>query len=583
MSRNREGRALPAAPVQGLFAMDTAPTRSLPALATVVLAAVALAWFYYTGLYCSDDTRYLLGAIKIAMGEEIAVGSLAERRAAFLLPAAAVFALTESIDLAIAVYGLFLVGIGVVTLLIARRLLPIGAAWVATLLALAQPVLFLFAGALLPDLASAFFLALALYFLIRAPGLGDRHPGRLAMAAVGGCIAAGFAMKESSIVLLAIPLGWLGLLGLHGRWLDAIKGGGLLLAGFVAVLLLEALVFRATAGQWYSSVASLFAPHDFSGYVESQGRTPLERLRTLRGLLGPHTSWLFLLAGVSMLHLVLQCVRRGLGEGAVAWLLVAGFWAWPTFYFTLGTASLSAYAFPVMQQRYYAPSIVPAALLAVHLLQVAAAPLWRRYRFVQLLPMAILVLLCSAPYLERYKRGLIYGAGAKEALELAVHDARQRYPDLPLLDSHSGWTTDLHRCRALLMQDVEGGRDRLLAAIRSGDDLGGQFGYVDAAELNEPVLMLGHGPFLSNGGESRWARALLARVERGELIAEHLARYRVQSRRALRGLMWLPRQQAARSAMRRAGRERELGGAPVPGEEVHSVVDLYLLRPAGSH
>jgi hypothetical protein len=275
----------------------------------------------------------------------------------------------------------------------------------------------------------------------------------------------------------------------------------------------------------------------------------------------------------------------------MAWLGVVGFWAWPTFYFTFGTASLSTYVFPVMQQRYYAPGIVPAAILAVRLLSVVAATLMAtRRRAVTLLVIA-LALLCSAPYFDRHQRGLIYGAAAKEALDLAVYDANRRFPGVPVLDSDSGWTTDLNRCRALLMPDADGGRSRLVQAIRSGDDLRGRFGYSDIGSLRSPFLVLGHGPFLSGAQQGPWTRDLSARIARGELAAEHIARYRVRPWPELTGLMWLPRQQAVRLSMRRSGldgilHDMSLSDDPATNSksstrpaDTLSIVDLYLVTP----
>ncbi|AOH35058.1 hypothetical protein BGP89_00665 [Luteimonas sp. JM171] len=162
-------------------------TRDIAAAGAVAAIAVAIAWLYYTGLYCSDDTRYLLGAIRIAVGEDISTASLAERRVALLIPAAAMYAATRSIDWAIAIYPLFYVGLGIMAYALARLFFPFAGALLAALPALAQLALFLYSGALMPDLGSAFFIALALYLLCRMI-LDDNRRRQVAFASGHGCM-----------------------------------------------------------------------------------------------------------------------------------------------------------------------------------------------------------------------------------------------------------------------------------------------------------------------------------------------------------------------------------------------------------
>ncbi|MEG3194127.1 hypothetical protein SNE32_18040, partial [Lysobacter sp. D1-1-M9] len=112
-------------------------------------------------------------------------------------------------DLLAVPYLLFFAGTGCSGYLLARRLLPRACAALAMLLVAAQPVLFLYAGAMLPDIAGTFFIVLALLLLVlwlEAVEVGARWPRELVLAAgVGGAMAASLTIKESGLVLLVVP------------------------------------------------------------------------------------------------------------------------------------------------------------------------------------------------------------------------------------------------------------------------------------------------------------------------------------------------------------------------------------------
>ncbi len=556
------------------------------AASAIAMLAFVIAWFYYTGLYCSDDTRYLIGAIRIALGEDISTTSLAERRVALLMPAAVMYALTRSIDLAIVIYALFYIGLGLVAYALARRFFNVRGAVLAALLAMVQPALFFYSGALMPDIASAFFLAVALYFLCRwLAAEAESGRGLWFAAAAAVSIAVAFTLKESSAIVVLIPAALVAVGLARKRVAVPLSAAAVMVGGFAAVLLLEALLFRFAAGHWYSSVASLFAPHDFGRYVEVQGRTPLARLKTLWVVLGPHAAMLFLLAGVALVQLLWQCLKRKLScQDAAAWLTIAGFWAWSAFYFTFGTASLTEYAPPVMQQRYYAPCIVPAALLVARLIQSIVRVDGRERARLSggLVAGALLLFFLLAPYSERSQRGMIYGAPAKEAFIVAMRDTQRRFPDVPVVDTDSGWTTDLNRCRALLLSNQDDGDGGLFEAIRSREDLRGSFGYADLAGLEAPYLIVGHGPLLSAPEPMGWARELEQRIGRGELVAGKVGLYVGPSYNDLAGRHWMPREMAVRSFAAEAASEQSLSiateGDHASGLDARvQAVEVYLI------
>ena len=498
--------------------------RILSALA-LVFAAVGAIWF--TGLYCSDDTRYLIGAIKIALGEPIAAESLAERRAVLLLPAALAYAATGDAELAIVPYLAFFVLLGVAGYLLARCVLARGAAVLAVLLAAAQPVLFLYAGALLPDVPSAALLALVLVFLFRWLRLCQE--GRRAVVeagAIGAGLAVALTLKESALVLVPVVLAAMllapaGSTGTKGRWRDLL----VLATGFLVVLVLEAGLMRVLSGHWHSSLVSLASPHDVDAFAEFQGRTVLARVKTLVVELGPHAVVLFAVAGLSTVGVLVEWLRGRLERGeALAWFVLAAAWAWPLLSFTLGTVSTSSWMWPVMQQRYYAPCILPAAILAARML------VWPfRLGVKGPLPVVAAVVLtlawlASAFHVESGRRGLIYAATAKDAFQLAREDARVEFPGVPVIDVASGWTTDLNRCRALLMPQ-QLGADRLVETIRTGGDLQGEFGYLTTDQLQPPYLLVGHGDVLGAAPAGSTAEAVARAVGDGALQARRVGQY----------------------------------------------------------
>lgn len=556
--------------------------RDVGLLVVVALAFLLVGGYYFTGLYCSDDTRYLLGAMRIATGESISTVSLAERRVMFLLPAAALHAAGRDAELLIAPYLLFFVGTGCAGYLLARKLLPRAGALVAMLLAAAQPALFLHAGAMLPDIPSTFFIAVALLLLCFWLKAQDPASGRIGgirfAAGVGAAMAASFTIKESGMALMAVPLVVMGAALWGRRPGHKLATAGALLLGFAGVLVLEALVFRLTAGHWYSSLLSLSTPHDMQAYMRLQGTTPLARLGTLRMTLGPYTTVLFLLAGVATLHLLWTWYSGRLPRvRALAWLAVALCWLWPMLAFTFGTVSLTQYLPPVIQQRYYAPAIVPAAVLVAHLMLWVGGARSRAAMRIGTVPAALLVVwFLSAPYGMRGDRGLIYGAGAKEAFLLARDDAARRYPGVPLYDVESGWSTDLGRCRALLVPTLPNGHRRLAEALRSGGDRRGRFRQPELADMPLPFLVAGHGDFLGPEKSGRWSAELLRREAAGELVVNKVGRYGRSAATVADRYPWLPRTSAVVRA-EASGRPQHHPAGHGEDSERAEYVDLYLV------
>lgn len=547
----------------------------------VALCFTAIAYYYYTGLYCSDDTRYLAGAIKIAAGEIISTASLAERRLVFLLPAAAAHALGAGPDLIASAYIPFFIGAGLAGFALARQLLPSGAGVIAMALAACQPAFFLYAGALLPDLASTAFLTGALVFALR---WGDAAVGLVPMAKgmggstasaflIGTCIGIAFALKESGLILLPLPLAAMVLLARQRCVTHTFADLGALSLGLLLVLGCEAIVFRLIAGHWYSSLLSLASPHDMSAFADSQGRLPWARLRTLAGALGMHTSALFSLALLATLRLI-HCWRQGAlpGEQVLKWSLIVSAWAWPTFYFTFGTTSATAYSPPIIQQRYYAPAVIPAAILAADL----GMALWRRKRrgwfstgLSAVSAGVVLTVAMTAVYAYRHDRGLIYAAEAKEVFRLAHADLRSRFPGVPIHGIQSRANPDLDRCRTLLaplVPDSTGSPLSSLGGARAGS-----------------LLLVGYGVDLLAAEPTEPMAELRLLQSAGRVMVEPIAHYHVLDSHRLDRRSWLPRTFAVAEIIATGSPGKAAVSQANDDSPLESHLEAYLVRPLHSN
>lgn len=183
---------------------------------------------------------------------------------------------------------------------------------------------------------------------------------------------------------------------------------------------------------------------------------------------------------------------------------------------------------------------------------------------------------------------MMYGAPAKEAFIFAMRDMQRRFPDVPVVDTDSGWTTDLNRCRALLLSSQGDSDGRLFEAIRTREDLRGSFGYADLAGLDAPYLIVGHGPLLSVREPKDWARELEQRIESGDLTASKLGLYVGHSYRDLAGRRWMPRELAVRDFSAKAPSGESLSIA-TDGDQAYGrdardqTVEVYLISEAADN
>lgn len=538
-----------------------------------VILALVLGYLFYTGLYCSDDTRYLTGIQKIVGGEWIDLGSNAERRLVFLLPGALFLWASGgmSIDATIVSYALFYVVMPLLAWVLVRRHGESRALLAAVAVAMC-PLLYTNAGALLPDIVSASLVAMQLACLMtwqRAIREGAQ-PRAWLVVALGALMVGGAAIKESNAVIALVPAGVFGLHLLTRKfarvaWRDCL----LMVAGALAFLAVEAVVHKIFAGQWHIALLNGAESHNFRNYLDVQGHTPVERFTFLADILDPWTAALFGQALiVALLLTVASLVRRTRVDAPMEWVMPALFFAWPLVYFTVGTASFHEYVPPVMQARYYAPCAFPAVVLIFIALGARAGRL--RDRLALAGSIAVVALLAVGVVHQFASRGVLYYSRAQNAIHLVIADIAARAPGLPIYEVGDVGHVDLKRCRLMLLREA---------------------GYENADANNVDVAHMPPGPFLLYGTDAKalWvskaplSREVVQRVARGEWRLGFVGYYFADVD-ADDGAWWLPRQRAVVRNFAldpTANKQPRIptGYIPWMKREMHS--EIFLVTPIG--
>lgn len=542
----------------------------LPFLAPV-LAAV-LAYLFYTGLYCSDDTRYLAGIQKIVAGQWIDLDSNAERRLVFLLPGALFLWASGgvSIDAAIMSYAFFYVVMPFLSWTLLRRHGQVRALLGSIAVAM-SPLLYTNAGALLPDIVSASLVAMQLAGLVawlRLIGAGRQPPPWMAVL-MGALMVAGAAVKESNAVIALIPAGFFGLHLLRQKlsrtaWRECL----LMVAGAVGFLAAEAVAHKVFAGQWHVALLNGAEAHNFQNYLDVQGHTPIARFRFLHGILDPWTIALFGIALAVAIALTNASILRRTRIDPIEWVVPALFFIWPLVYFTIGTASFHAYVPPVMQSRYYAPVVFPAVVLIFVALGRREGR--RADRVALVASVAMVALLALGVFHQFGTRGISYYARAQSAIRLVVADMTAKAPGLRIYEVGDIGHVDLKRCRLMLLREA---------------------GYETADASKLDVAHLPWEPFLLYGTDAKalWtssaplSREVVRRVTRGDWRLDFVGYY-FADETADDGSWWLPRQRAVVRNFKldeTAYKERRVPAGYIPWmkREMHS--EIFLVTPTG--
>ena len=473
------------------------------ALLLACLLGAALSIAFAPGIYCSDDTRYVVGIYKLANGIPLDLTTSAERRLWFLLPFAAFFHSTSGLAPLLLLALLVHVALVALTYRCARSLLPAPAAACAAFAVAVHPLLYVFAVALLPDLASSLAILASVEALLRWETAG-RRPADLMRAGLFSGVS--LCIKESGAPLLLLFLPFLADRGEEASpktWLaDVARRCGWFVLGLLVVLAIDTVLFRVFTGRFHSSALLASTPPDFGPYLRDQGVLPWSRFATLAALLRRFVPWSCVAPLVALAPLLGTGVPR---ERRRALAILVTFAVAPLLLFTFGTTSLHAYVPPVIQARYFAPVVAPGAIAVV-------AGLWwisPRPRIAIAASIAFVALVAVQGLASNLAtRGNVYASAYKTSLAEARADLGARYPGVPIVDAPGG-RADLARCRKILAE----------APHLSDDLVRGRLVY-DAAALAPPFIVLGPRGFMdlehpfvarlrSGAGEGLWSPELV--------------------------------------------------------------------------
>jgi len=405
-------------------------------LAVCIVVAAVLDFLYFTGFFASDDASYLKAARQIAdVGNDLPAypwrGSLASTRLGITIPDGIAYWLSAGDVVTIAwfhvLYHLALVGLAYA---IGREAWDARTGLIAAALVATSPVLYVFAGAVLPDNATAVWLAVVLLLLLRVRRralegpLGAREAGRRYLVA-GLVLGVAYACKETALIM-TVPCAAIIVAGAPRlrSWVW-VRDGAFLAAGLLVFVLFEAVLLRLITHEWMWRLGGVESSGAvFAERMTTQGTGPFERLvflaDTLRTLM-PLTG--LALVGAAVAYPFLR--RRDVA-------LLAFFW-WPLLYLTIGSTSFSAYRPSSIQARYYAIVMLPAAVMGA----VVLGELLRRWparRWVA--PALVVVMAAIAVFEARHVVGFggtIYRCADARAFRVAYDEARSAYPDYPVV------------------------------------------------------------------------------------------------------------------------------------------------------
>ncbi len=416
-------------------------------LVGVLVVALLLDVLFFTGYYAFDDKDYTWAAHQIAHGENFMLPrasnyELAAVRLGFNLPLALVNRLSDgSIAWMSAFQMLYHLGCVVIAYALARTIANERAGRIAAVIAATCPLLYNFAGVMLPDVALAMWAGLSLLLLVRAihRAKNPDEPGwkssRLFVAS-GLALGIAYSVKATAILLcfpsaiaiiaafpsLRQPKKWL----VHGAWLAL---------GVALMLLVELVVFRAVTGDWISqlTIAQDSTGWDFPRWMAKQGTNPFARIWFAVVKLREHMPITFVAFAAG---LVAQTISRRRNVTIVVF-------AWFTFlYLTIGTASLTKYLPQPIFPRYYTLFIIPAivALSCAITFGLEWYATWeRRPRRATPLVLAVGLIVFGAGTAAYELRANLPLAGAipnsewARSFAQAYEKANQEYPQYPIV------------------------------------------------------------------------------------------------------------------------------------------------------
>ena len=409
-------------------------------LAALLATSLLLDFIFYTGFFASDDIQYFSGIHAIA-GYSRFIPDLGNTRLGVTLPDALLYRLTDSIA-AVAwfhtAYHLILV---ILAYVLGRMLHGERTGLSAAALVAINPLIYVHAGAVLPDNAASCWLTASMIVIVSTQRRTPHGEGVLSWnrrrfigyVIAGAMLGLCYTCKETALIM-TIPAAILIISSGPLRNLVWIQNGAALAVGLVMVMVLDLVALRIISGDWIFRLSLVTDSEKiFLDDMARQGETPFARVRyawiSLASLMSLS---IWLLAAGSVAYAFWK--QRSIG-------LMAFFW-WPLVYLTVGSTSLTSYVAPTIQARYYAILIVPAALMAAAIINLLSQR-WRdrgerwSHRWGPVLAIVVLVGVVGGLELKRNagRAGNLYRAREVRAFVTAIETARARYPEYPIVVS----------------------------------------------------------------------------------------------------------------------------------------------------
>ena len=402
-----------------------------------MLLALAADFLFFTGFFASDDAAYLFGSRQLAEGAPLQAG-LASARLGITLPDAAVYWVAGGeIAWVCWFHVLYHLGLVAVAFHLGRLIAGERAGLVAAMLTAAQPLFYVYAGAVLPDNAIAFWLGVLLIVLETVRQGRERISAAAAgrwYAAAGFLIGVGYSCKETALIMTIPSAICVIAAAPRLRSMEWIRNGAWMAGGLAAFFAIEGIALWALSGEPQWRLGFVAATSDrLDQVLLTQGVTPWDRfayaVQSLSSIL-PLSLW----------GLVAACVVYALVRRRNAMLLVF-FW-WSALYLTVGTTSFTDYRPQTIQARYYSVALLPALVIGGILLvrlhdrlgSLARTPGFARGRALgAALSLIVGVMAIYELAINTPRAGNIYWApfarGYAEALEIARDD----YPQYPVV------------------------------------------------------------------------------------------------------------------------------------------------------
>lgn len=401
------------------------------ALLLVVIGGVLLSLFYFTGLFGSDDLAYINGASGFGHAPYYAL--LGAARYTMSVPLRVMLELSGN-EPQRAVFGFVLVfiSLALIVYFLVRKIFGERDALVSSALIVVNPVLFFFAGAVLPDnMLSILFVAAVLLFAhwygcVRA----DPDKGGWSLFFAASFAALCYVTKEAALAFfLPIAIYAFGVIFRMPRP-AAVRHLAWGLAGTAGVLLGDLLLSYLLFGDpliRFTVAENMNVVEEAAKFMSYQGTRPVERFNYAYGqfkALWPAIP--IYVAAVLLLIWRHRSFKRFVcsADGVIC---LSGLWV--VVFLTFGSISLREYVGIPIQVRYYAPA---AALFCIAMARVASPWLasstgWR------IVGVAFLVLLSIQQVVFPAERaGDIYRAREFRAFQAAVSNAQDQFPGVPV-------------------------------------------------------------------------------------------------------------------------------------------------------